>query len=84
MTTLFNILDGAVENAEMNDIKITPEYIEQYADNAMEVFLSTDQIETIWKEYNRFLSDAKERLENEGIALRNDWEQMALRLDVEV
>jgi hypothetical protein len=44
MTTLFNIYEGAIENANNNDVEINADYFAEYAFNAMDIALDEDQI----------------------------------------
>ena len=44
MTTLFNIYEGAVENAKFSREEVTAGYFSDYAFGAMEIALDDDQI----------------------------------------
>ncbi|WP_263083278.1 hypothetical protein [Dickeya solani] len=37
----YQIYDAAIENAENNDIEISAKYFSEYADGALNIFLST-------------------------------------------
>jgi len=44
MTTLFNIYEGAIDNAKNNDVEVNTDYFVEYAFNAMDIALDEDQI----------------------------------------
>ena len=47
MTTLFDIYDGAIDNANNNDIEVNSDYFVEYAFNALDIALDEDQIAMI-------------------------------------
>jgi len=47
MTTLFDIYEGAIDNANNNDAEVNTDYFVEYAFNAMDIALDEDQIKMI-------------------------------------
>lgn len=43
----FNLYEGAIENAEQNDLVIDADYIVDYADNALDLSISKELAEKI-------------------------------------
>lgn len=54
MNTLFNIYEGAIENATSNSIEFTAQYVCDYADGALEISLSKDDAEKIIAAHNEW------------------------------
>jgi len=47
MTTLFDIYEGAIDNANNNGVEVNTDYFVEYAFNAMDIALDEDQIKMI-------------------------------------
>lgn len=44
---LLQIYEGAIENAENNDVDVNREYFEQYAEASLEIYLGNEELDML-------------------------------------
>lgn len=55
--TAFNVYEAAIENAVWNDIEVTIDYIEKYAENAMNITIERSVAVTIFGAYEKWYKE---------------------------